>query len=211
LGDAAQIDFFEFEQAVVLFLSHAHISDFSFLKNIPRSKEITELWIVEGSTLSFDYFTSSLPLLDSLVIHYSSLAQPIPHIPNLSSLHIRHKDAFNLIQSNSHISGRLTIDLNLPHHLHHETVHISLELIGHFPNITEFTYTGYTTTLDVYHLHFSENLTEIHISRDTYSISNLDYLAKLPNLNTLLLPWQLMIPAIESGIFHDNVFISGGS
>ena len=104
----------------------------------------------------------------------------------------------------------LTINLGFVQYRDFGNAHICLAPLANFTNITAFVHNGYATSLDVSHLQNAANLIFIEISRCTYSIYNLEHLAALPDLLMLGLPWHLMIDVAESGIFGDNVLVTGG-
>ena len=88
------------------------------------------------------------------------------------------------------------------------TVHITLEPLRHFVNMSGFVYTGYTTILDVSALQNAVNLAHIDIYRDTFEVSNLESLLSLPNLRLLFVPFgHLWDPVL--GLFDERCVRTG--
>ena len=216
----ADVRNFTFEEDITLYLTGVDFENFSMPGYRP---DIEELVIEEGHILSFDYLAENFPNLRALSIRDTSIAdnQPIPHIPTLTSLEISHRNALELIINNSHIDGRLLIDLN---HMpswskmvedYAVPVHISLEALQTFTNIRAFMHRGYASSLDVFYLQYAESLIALEVDRGTTYVENVEQLINLPDLKVLLLPFdgpqRQAFRVAESGIFRDNVYIGGGS
>jgi len=211
--DLHEFEFFNFHEFEMIELYDLYVYDFAFLEHYSDTRSLS----ISNSTIrSFDYFADNLSYLEFIWIHpcvdiYED-AGAIPYINNLRSIKIRHRNALQLIANNNHIDGHLGICLGYLHYQDMGTVYVHLSPLQKFNNITEFSYMGYATTLDVYYLKSAQNLFFIDIWSDVYYVNNIESLSELENLFMLLLPRQTVIHLMENDeLFRDDIFIGIGS